>query len=235
MLRWAGNDPDRWASLLDPVPAVSTERIEALVGSFEQLDAALWSADQVDRLRKSVRRILHRARTIEGYDSHLSVEQLFRLEAGYHRLEPTDPVRRIAWLFSRQPELLNVTGNDWQAEDRDRDHARTAALVEVVEIAGPDIVLQLAENVEDPFMVGWHASGLIWTDQDVARILVQFLGGADSLRHAGYGMVSSFFHSRGWPWVEQVFSTHAMTDISTDVVVRFACALPFGTPTWDWV
>ncbi len=112
LLVWAANDPMRWACLVDPIPEVTPEWIETLISGLEGLNPATCEEQHLDRLRQSIRHQLHLVRTIEGFRPDLTEQQLSRLEAVYHQLEPQCLVQRSAWLFSQRPDLLSITGSD---------------------------------------------------------------------------------------------------------------------------
>jgi hypothetical protein len=154
LVRWAGLDAERWSCLLDPIPHVGPERIDVLVSGLEQLETSTWNEENRDRLRRSIRRHLHRVRTIEGLDSPLSDRQLVRLEAVYRRLEPESLVRRFAWLFDQNPELLSVTGDDWRAEQEGRERERREVIQRFVGEGAADQLLLIADIAGDAYSVG---------------------------------------------------------------------------------
>src|SRR5262249_50739149 len=111
---------------------------------------------QTDRLRRSIRHHLHLVRTIEGLRRDLSQQQPTRLEAVYHRLEPVDPVRRTAWLFDRNPELLDVTGDDWRVEEEARERERRNAIQGFIQQGAVDQLLRLADHAVEAGAVGYY-------------------------------------------------------------------------------
>jgi len=86
------------------------------------------------------------------------------------------PCDELLGLFSRQPELLNVTGNDWQAEkETARNEAQTAALVDVVGAAAP-MSSPTRSKCRRPIHGRLAHGKPQLEDEDVASSLVRLLG-----------------------------------------------------------
>lgn len=230
LLRWSQNDPIRLAKLLNPVPRVSDDRIEALVESFERLNSTTCNPEQGDVVRQSIRHMLHRK------FNPFSQEQIERLEVVYHRLEPVDPIRNIAWLFARSPELLNSSDTDWRANQAAIYDARKVAISEAVQRHGNGIILQLVDAVESPADVGWATVNLNWSDDIAASVIVKSLDD-DEKKHRDFadGVVGSHNHRHGWPWVERICLSTSVREASDDVIGRFAMSLPADSRSWDWI
>lgn len=102
--------------LLCPLPRIAPEGIARLLTQLKALPLERIAEQPTDDLRRTVRRILHQKRTIAGIFPDLTEEHMARLQTVYDRLSPSNAVRCHAWLFDNRPDLLTVTGHDWEAE-----------------------------------------------------------------------------------------------------------------------
>jgi hypothetical protein len=234
-LAWAGEDPGRWGRLLSPIPAVAPERVAALLARLEALPLETLADQPGPDLRRAIRRLLHQRRTIEGVYPQLSPEHVARLEAIYARLQPRDLVRRHAWLFDNQPDLLTVTGQDWEQESAAAAAERAAAIREMVEAEGWRSVLRLAAVAEAPAAVGLHVGQSSLPDEDTLELICACLLGEAPLHGCLHGIIAGRFHREGWAWVERVFAADGPRGWAPEGKARFALALPSASATWDWV
>jgi hypothetical protein len=234
-LAWVQDNAERLAALVEALPDVEPARIDGLIAALELSIVSTWTDDQVENLRRSLRRHLHRARTIEGYKPHLSHDQMNRLEAVYYRLEPLDPVRRWVWLFSQHPDLLSVTGSDWNVEEHARDQERTRVVSDFLTRGALDDLLLLADHAQEPGTVGYYLGRSNLPDDAVTGLLETcFASGTEKRRQCGRSMVWGRFQRDGWSWVNRLFSEgpHVW---SPEWNAEFALGLRFETPVWDWV
>jgi len=234
-LRWAGEDQNSWARLLKPIPQVGLNRRGHLLAELETLPLESFAEQANDTLRRAVRRILHQKRTMPGIYPELSQDHVNRLESIYARLQPADLTRRHGWLFDRHPDLLTVTGDDWNAQEEARASERAAAIREMLQVHGPCVVLRLAESVEAPWGVGFHVGLSDLPDAAVVGLLSNSLRSeVGSHLPCFQGIVRGRFQKQGWSWVERVFATEAIQGWPAAHHAQFALALPFETLTWDW-
>jgi hypothetical protein len=235
-LNWAGNDQNRWAQLLHPIPELDRERLDELLSRVEALPLDQFARSTDDRLRRSIRRILHEKLTVEGIHPEISEDLRFRLDRIYIALESPDLVSRDAWLFDTHPELLSVSGNDWRAEDDSRERLRRDVVSGLVGSQKHAELLRLADFSQEAGAVGYHIGQSELGDETLASLLTDCLGAtAEKRAHCGNGIIWGRFRRDGWVWVERFFAIEPVRSWSSHQKAIFACALPFETATWDWV
>ncbi len=236
LLRWVGRDCERWASLLDVLPELRPAQIDAFLDEFEKAVSSTWSEQQVDSLRRAIRRLLHCLQTTQRYGPAFGEEQLKKLRAAYDRLEPEDPVQRFAWLFEYDPDLLSVHGSDWRDQEEARTRQRQEAVDWLVQQGVVDQLLRFAEHVQDPWAVGYHTGQSGITDESLIDLLTRcFESEAEKRQQFCEAAVSSRFQRDGWSWVDRLFSTDEVRTWPPAWKAKFACALPFEAATWDQV
>jgi len=77
--------------------------------------------------------------------------------AVYQRLEPENTIDRIAWLFSDQPQLPEVTTDDYSEEEKAIERARSQAVARVFAEGSLHALLQLAPCSQVPYALGYIA------------------------------------------------------------------------------
>jgi hypothetical protein len=236
VLAGASLDQGCWATLLDPLPDVPREQFDQLFSALESLPLERFAEETDDRLRRAVRTLLHRKRTIAGIHPELNDGYISRLEAVYARLSPIDRMLRDAWLFDTHPDLLSIRGHDWKQEGELRHQERTAVIRGFIECEAVDDLVKLAETVEDPSALGTY----VGSSEVVESTITRFLDGClesehESLMKFAQGIVWGGFRDGGWTWVDRQFSDVIVRGWSASRKARFAFALPFESPTWDWI
>lgn len=235
LLDWARGDGRRWARLLDPLPQADAALLGDLVDGLEA-EPPDGLGDTGDALRRAVRHVLHRQRTVEGVYPELTTDLVRRFEGVYARLEPPDPVARHAWLFDPHPEVISVVGNDWEAEEAARHRERQVAIAEVAVADPVTELLRLADVAADPAVVGAYAGRSLLSDAVVAELLVHCLGAeSEKRRGCGHGAAWERFRRDGWEWVHRLYGSGGSRNWPAPRTVALAAALPFAAATWDWL
>ncbi len=237
LLNWAGGEQARWVALLSPIRCPTAVQLDRLFCTLESLQLEQLAEETGDQLRCAVRKVVHQKRTIEGVYPEITAEYVARMETIYHRLTPSDPVRRDAWLFSHHPDLLSVgVGDDWRVEHDVRDRERAAVVRRFLDDGRVDDLVRLAEASEEPWTVGYLVGQSALPDGEAIRLLATHLT-SDSVPWRGFasGVVWGRFRRDGWTWVEQTFASEGPRGWPDPQKAAFALALPFGAATWDWV
>ena len=234
-LRGAGEDQSRWAALMSPIRDVPDAQLEQFFTRLDALPLERFAEEPAGALRRAVRHLLHQKRTIDGIYQALTDAHVARLERVYDRLAPSDRVRRDAWLFDNQPELLSVRGNDWEAEQAAIHRERETAIGPFVEDGGRDLAA-IAEQADSPWVVGYYAGQSALDDAAVVRHLGASLDAeAEGRRKFAGGLITGRLRRDGWPWVERVFTADEPRAWPARRKAEFAFSLPFASATWDWV
>lgn len=234
LIRWAGSDPERWASIVRAMPTFCPQRDADITTRLESLAFPDAAPGAVELLRSALRGVIHSWRTVWSRRLSPRLDDA-RLENVYLALEPADLGRRFAWLFGARAEILSVRGTDWQVEEAARAAERGRAIREMVTAAGPESIVRFAEEVEEPGAVGYHAAREDQIETQFVPLLERCLDSeAPAHRTCARGLVAGAFQGAGWEWVRGLFAGRAAA-WPTPRNVRFACALPFDGATWDWV
>jgi hypothetical protein len=169
----AGTDQGRWAALLNPLRDVPEEQFGQLFAQLEVLPLEQLAEQPDDRLRRAIRELLHRKRTIDGIYPEVTAAHVTRLEGVYARLAPSDRLRRDEWLFDTYPDLLSITGNDWRVEGEARERERAAVVRDFVDAGESGRLILFTDGVEDPHALGYHVGQSYLADEVVTGFLAR--------------------------------------------------------------
>lgn len=156
-------------------------------------------------------------------------ELISQLEAVAEKLAPADPFNRHKPLFSdRDYDLYEERGN-WKEQREALENRRRAAVSEIFCQRGIQGVIQFAESVSSPFMVGRALDAV--DDLDIERSLLPHFLCSESSRHKALasGFVWQRCRSKGWDWCDSVDKT----DWTPEQVGQFLACLPFTKEAWD--
>lgn len=159
LLKDADDRADRWRDLIEALPHLLHDRREEIIEAL--LSFADSGVDTTDYLSlwSKLRRVISRHRQFSEAGWALPEEEVDQLERAYELLRPEDVVWRHAWLFAGHPDLLHLP-RDFESRQAELESERIEAVREVWNARGFDGLLQMAEAVEDPgllgFTLGWN-------------------------------------------------------------------------------
>jgi len=225
----AGHDKDKLSELIDhfdnlPKPA------------FDQLIEVL-SSDAISELSEEHRlpiwdhltKFTAKHRKFADAKWALPDEFLILIETVADKLKPSDPFNLYQHLFSdRDFDLYEGRGN-WEEQRQKLNKRREAAIEEIFKQGGIDLVINFAELVSSPNLVG-HALGNIEDPSIESALLPAFL---TSENNNHLFLISGFVWTRhftsGWPWCDGI----EKTAWSKKQISIFLSYLPFIKESWD--
>jgi len=124
------------------------------------------------------------------------------LRTELERLEALNPVIASAWLFRHDALLVyHKTDGDLKADEAKLAAERDAAVKEVLDEGGLDLVLHLAELSEAPGFVGMALARVSGADEE--KIIERFDSEDPAHRTVAAGFVATRFRDAGWTWSDQ--------------------------------
>ncbi len=232
LLEDVGTDGERWRTLIEKLDDIPKEQHDAVVRKLQEADVESFTPEARTIVKDTLRGLISRHRQFPDTDWAMPGEWVDELQQAYRRFEPSDPVSRHAWLFTHHPDLLEPSGEGWQAERENVEAARAGAAREIYSAGGLKLLLELAANAEQPGQLGRTlGTGRILTDEDEV-VLLEGLGSPEnSRRYLARGLVIGCFQERGWEWVEGVL--HSASGWSPEQKADLFFCLPFEGRTWD--
>lgn len=227
----AGTDPERLGELAEHAGRLPVPGFVALLDRLGSPQVTgLPEASRVD-IWQALEYTILTHRKFPDADWVMPDEQLRQLAGVTERLAPTAPALRHRRLFTeRSFELFESVGN-YQKQTAMLEKRRRQAVREVMADGGTSAVLDLAQSVDAPWLVG-IALGQVGSKARDGQLLPDLLDsdqGPTFSFIAGY--VGSRYDLRGPRWIASL----RMQRWSTETKGRLLSLLPFDEPTWDLV
>lgn len=175
LLEDVGATTERWVSLIESFPKLPRKYLEQ---AGAELSARAHSFDDNDRnaVWGALRQLLHKHRNFADADWALPEEILSPLDSIYAAFAPSDPIKRIAWLFNGDsaplPEKLE---GGWEAYEAEAEVRRRKVVGELWADAGPEGIERLAQVVPQPWLIGFALAEVGLSANDMDAILVRSL------------------------------------------------------------
>lgn len=232
-IRTAGDDPSRWADIIDKILRVSRD---TTCDAFASLDAAVptmqRNTDSTFKLWNKLRQLISRHRRYEDADWAFDDETLTHLSQIRDAIAPSDPVLLHQWLFRPGAELdePRIT-DDYKAHDEALNRCRRDAMREIVESGGGLAIGRLLELGADPHDVGWILAEDNLVDWHSLPLNESLLSDDPNVRSMAESYVLSMFHRSGWTFVRSI----PTGDWAPQELSALARSLPHRRDVWDWV
>lgn len=233
LLSAAGNDPGRWADLLDHWnsfgPVWRAEAETALSAAADNLDSAARNS-----LREQVRQTIGTHELATKAEWSLKGDDLKSLKAIYDRLEPADPSDRNAWLFGGPTFEGYSVGRSWQESQERLEASQRAAVEEILAGSSSDAVIAMADVVRLPRDLGQAVATAAVPEALKDELLERSLAETKSkLDEFARGMLVALRHVRGDGWVRDRFRKGVENGEESGRLARLALSLNADRDHWD--
>lgn len=233
VLEDVGENGSCWRDLIEALPNLPGDQYEAVVGRLESMNPERLDTSGRVAVWNALRDLIAHHRSFPDAEWALPKKCVDRLYDIYQRFEPEEIVARYAWLFVDSPRLPQARETDWQAQERAVAEARLDAVRSVHACAGLAGLLELAEAVERPDILGvaLGRSDLLRAEED--ELLHELLTEEDSPRaRCARGFVCGRIREQRREWGEAKLSRAGEGWPSAQRAQLLAC-LPFDRRTWD--
>jgi hypothetical protein len=221
-----GDDIEKWKVIIhqfENLPApVKKEFLERLNGLAEK------ALDEETRgsVSDALRQVVSRHRQFASAAWALPDADIAQLVKVRDRFEPSDLVRRHAWLFGPRWQ----TAEKLEGQEERVEELRRSGLREILDQEGWPGVRKLMEAAEAPEEVGAVLAEIGFADSEVSILPVLLLSAGEKAARFAGGYVSKSFQKEGWDWVNRL----QMNGWSTEEIARFLMVLPFERRTWTF-
>ncbi len=229
----ADMNAERWSELVPRLADLAPDNGAALA-RLETAESSMAEPGERAVLVDALRKELHRHREFPEAEWSMESEVLDRLHDIYRKLEPADPMERVAWLFRRSVQLPDPPAAGWEAEERALDDQRRRAAHDVYTAGGMAAVLLLASRAEVSGYLGkaLYDSGL--TDADLDALLAASLRSDDArVRDLGLGLIVAAFRDRKASWAEDLLAKAHDASWGPAAISTILYALPARRWVWD--
>lgn len=222
-----------WPSLLTRLSDLPPEFCNKAIAKLEDAAKSIVSLPERLAIWQALRDLLHHHRSVPGADWILPEAILCQISDVYDLFEPASPLDRFKWLFSHRPHLPTSAAADYDQADQAIEEARMLAVQVLLKSGGVADLIDLAEQVDRPDLIGAAAAVGDSTEIETS-ILSTTLGKPKTAQRAlGFGYVGSMARSAGSNWIAtQIEGSHELR-FSPEQLADFFCALPFEHSTWE--
>lgn len=154
LLADVGESGERWGTFIELLPRMPDEQHQAVIRCLMCMDLESVSAQTRVIVWNGLRDLVGKHRSFPDAWWAMDAERVEQLAATYTRFEPTDVIERHAWLFGRDPKLVQGRASDWEAHEAAVESARVEALRVLLEEDGIPQLIQLVHRIEDPGAAG---------------------------------------------------------------------------------
>jgi hypothetical protein len=179
-----GTDEKRWNSLIQLVDDLPDEQFKILMGKMRETFTGSKEDESSEQLRaslrKSLRAILSRHMSFPDAQWAMPKARIEQLHEIYIKLEPQDLVSRYAWQFSHPAQFMLPETEDWQERHQQIENIRKQTVNEIYNAGGLLDILRLAQQCEDPNLVGFTLGSLLSIGAQEDDFLAQTLGATES-------------------------------------------------------
>ena len=229
----AGDNLERWTTLIDRLPDFAPDAAKAL-DKLHELAGRLGNRPGVDALRKEMRDLLHHHRAYPDAEWVMPAHELDRLEAIYDLLAPSDPIRRHVWLFQQDARLPSTSVRGWQAQEAELLGLRKQAALEVFRAGGLDALFALAAGTSSAGFIGVALRQPAVSDAEQQDIIKASLLRAEPReRDIAYGLITITFKDEGELWAERLINLARNETWGSEALLIILCALPQKRWTWE--
>lgn len=149
-----GENAARWKDVIEHLEKIPREDALRAIEKLEVIPADRFDAEPREIVRTALRESIawHRAHPDARWE--LAEEDVARMEAIHHALEPTTLADRHRWLFTRAPELLDGPRTYSDEYSALLSAERVKAVREIFNSGGIDAIVDFALTVEMPNDLG---------------------------------------------------------------------------------
>ncbi len=238
VVKMAGSRPQRWTELVGALPNLiqwKRAKAKAAVDTLLGLEIGEWTREERFALGEAVRDIIQRNEEFPEADWSLESGDLDVLRPLSDKFAPERARDQHRALFEQLPRVIGRRKGKWQEEKEMLAQARRQAVVAVRDAEGLQGVMDWANEVESPEVLGATLAELELSDADEWSVISETAPKKSEkdqrapTRRFGDGFVRWRERQRGGQWgiatFDRIRKAHA-----ADVAVQFAVAL---APTFD--
>lgn len=232
LLAYAGQDPVRWAALIEPARHMGyledkvLDALESARPGLDDTEMRVWAA-------------LRRRLSLAYLDKRdVGAQRQARLASLYHAFAPADVVMRVAWLFGPYPDLPDpVEGEpDVKKKRRRFEELEDEAVTGIwASEGGPRMLARLASVVRNPFVLGFTLGKAPFAEELEAWFFDEELRGDYARMFPGFAAYWAYNRAdKGFPWLEATLRKLVEADRGEDAVAVLL-TMQQGAPVWDMV
>ena len=224
----AGYDTARLSRLVDHFDNLPKVAFDQLIKTLNSQTISELPEDQRLVLWEHLTQFTHRHRRYSDAVWALSDKQLTRIEQIADKLAPANPSNRYRRLFTDNDFDLYDENDNWEEQQGKLNTRRRKAITEIFQRDNVEGVIQFAESVISPRLVGYALGNL--TDKVIEQTILPDFLDAENNNHKN--LVANFiwrrFQINGWEWCDGIDKSKW----TLEQIGFFLTCLPFNKATW---
>ena len=225
----ASNDIEKLPELiehLDDLPQPSFDELldvlssEAIISKPEDEQLVIWN---------KLTDLISKHRRFSDANWALSSELVSKVEGVAAQLAPVNPFNLHHRLFSNRDFDLYDENHNWEQQSQNLEKRRQAAIEEILASNEIEVVIQFADSVESPLIVGQSLGAIAPPEIDNFLLPTFLVTENNKLAQFIGGYIWSRQHEQSWAWVDGL----DRTGWSIAQLSHFLCYLPFTNETWN--
>lgn len=234
LLAAAGDDPERWQTMLDHWPnfetdwqALAAARLHEVIETFDE-DARIG-------FRQALRSFIAKHESFPDADWTMKGDELAPLRGIFDELEPTSAVGRFGWLFGSGRPAYDAT-QSWDEQQARLEREQIAAAEAIVAEASPGEVIDFALSANQPNAFGFAiASSSVAEEMKEALLQEGFDRGPGDIERFTQGLLSGLFRRDGEEPIRARYRAALAAGRPVHEMLAIAFTLPPGAPTWSLI
>ena len=216
-------------SILDQLPAADYDKILAFLSG---IDLNKISETSRNELWSKIRKQINRHREFPDAKWSYPSEKIDALEVVYRAFTPNDVYQQVGWLFTRsEVAILDPDGHNWQRNGEIAASHRDEAVKSIYESEGLNGIKNLANKVDDAFLIGYALNKL--GDDEETSLLGLLNSENNKLKELIKGYTYKQSQLRGVEFVSKVLETNK--DWTSDQISELLKSSPSSKELWEIV
>lgn len=234
LLTQVGDSGERWDEIIKALPRLPLKDFEVVLNELNRLGDKDIGSEANGQIWNSLRKVISRHRSFPDADWALTEKIVDRIEEVFHKFEPQEIVTRYNWLFSDRPELPEGHERDWEERGRKLHEARADALINIYDRFGIGEVVNLLNNVENPFQFGSTLGEIRLIVKEEDNLLLDYLDSPDrKFAQFARGYISGSIKSLGNDFILRLLEI--TKDSEANKKAEILSCLPSNEDTWNLV
>lgn len=236
LLEDAGFNGELWKKLIDVIDDLPRPDAEAIISRLSVITLGNFSIEDRNEIWACLREFIFRHLEFRDADWALPDDVTAQLNTIYEHFTPNDPVTQRAWIFDNRVELPETRDLNYEERGKVIAGKRSQAIEELLAIGGIDLVLPMAETVDNPWSVGFTLGQSYTLRGQELQVLSKVLGvTAEKSRNLGLGFLHGVINRQGLDWAKTVRTNEVWQTWSPPQKADYFLCLPFSKEVWQLV
>lgn len=224
----------RWCDVIESIAYLPVQTRDRVIDSLQALETKKLQAVDLASLWNRLREIIHKHREFSYTQWAMPAAVVDRLYSIYKQFEPQELIHRYAWIFQHCPDFVTSRQQNWEEMLEATRQAQAEVAKDVYSQGGVCALLELAEQVKEPRLLGEASAKIDNVDEaEVALLKSALIPNQLALNTLALGFIAQSQALAGWEWVNKLLFVGKTEQWSNEEFTNFFLGLPFEQHTWS--